>query len=70
MLLSSVLWAVDASPDGAPLVACALIEPMHPPHNRSTETIPFGPDLSKFLGRKYVPGQGYNSEYTLKVVFV
>ncbi|XP_065907242.1 putative defense protein Hdd11-like [Dysidea avara] len=59
ILLNSVLWFVDAMRDGAPLEACAEIEPMHPPNSRSNETIRYGPDLSDFPNRIYIPGRGY-----------
>ena len=62
MLLSNALYFVDARPDGAPLEACAQLEPMHPPYNHSMDTIPYGPDLSNFTNRTYIPGRGYTSE--------
>jgi len=63
MLLSSALYLVDARSDGAPLGACAQLEPMHPPNNQSMDTIPYGPNLSDFPNRTYVPERGYTSEY-------
>ena len=59
-----MLWFVDAMRDGAPLEACAEIEPMHPPNSRSNETIRYGPDLSDFPNRIYIPGRGYTSKCT------
>ena len=54
----------DARSTGAPPEACAEIEPMHRNFSRSDSTIRFGPDLSGFPNRTYIPGRGYTGMCT------
>ena len=58
-----MLWLVDTRPTGAPPEACTEIEPMHNNFSRSTLTIRYGPDLSDFPNRSYIPGRGYTSKF-------
>ena len=61
ILLSSALWfvRVDARPNGAPIEACAAIEPQHASNSRQSGPPRYSPRTSNFPNATYIPGQTY-----------
>ena len=53
---------VDAMPDGAPIEACANLEPMHSDNRRTPGSPLAAIILSDFPGLMYIPGQNYTGE--------